>query len=86
VLDNLLLAGEPRRLLPGLGQQALGLVFCFLQHLLALFDDPTCLLDLFGNCRPHLVEQIVDLVAVDHDASVLGGYLRWTGRPTCRSG
>src|SRR5262249_1329659 len=32
---------------------------------LALLDDPTGLLDLLGDRRPHLVEDVVDLLAVD---------------------
>src|SRR6266550_3688564 len=35
------------------------------QHLLAFLDDPARLLDLLGDRRPHLVEDVVDLLAVD---------------------
>src|SRR5262249_16713264 len=48
------LAHDPLRLALGLGQ-----------HLLALLDDPARLLDLLGDRRPHLVEQVVDLLAID---------------------
>src|SRR5204862_6798802 len=37
------------------------------EHLLALLDDPPSLLDLLGDRRPHLVEDVVDLLAVDPD-------------------
>jgi hypothetical protein len=35
------------------------------QHLLTLLDDPPGLLDLFRDRGPHLVEDVVDLLAVD---------------------
>ena len=35
------------------------------EHLLALLDDPARLLDLLGDRRAHLVEDVVDLLAVD---------------------
>src|SRR5439155_21258547 len=37
------------------------------EHLLALLDDPARLLDLLRDRRPHLVEDVVDLLAVDPD-------------------
>ena len=35
------------------------------EHLLPLLDDPARLLDLLGDRRAHLVEDVVDLLAVD---------------------
>jgi hypothetical protein len=37
------------------------------EHLLTLLDDPARLLDLLGDRGPHLVEDVVDLLAVDPD-------------------
>src|SRR6266571_3866398 len=37
------------------------------EHLLALLDDPARLLDLLRDGRAHLVEDVVDLLAVDAD-------------------
>jgi hypothetical protein len=42
----------------------LGLALGLGQHLLALLDDPARLLDLLGDRRPHLVEQVVELLLV----------------------
>ena len=44
---------------------ALGLALGLGEHLLALLDDPARLLDLLGDRRPHLIEQVVDLLAID---------------------
>ena len=54
-------------LLAGLAEDAVGLPLCLGQHLLALLHDPAGLLDLLGNRRAHLVEDVVDLLAVDAD-------------------
>ena len=51
-----------------LGEHALGLLLGLGEHLLALLDDPARLLDLLGDRGAHLVEDVVDLLAVDHDA------------------
>ena len=37
------------------------------EHFLSLLDDPARLLDLFRDRRPHLVENVVDLLAIDPD-------------------
>ena len=71
------LLGEPHDLgvggellgpLLGLGEHALGLLLGLGEHLLPLLDDPARLLDLLGDRGAHLVEDVVDLLAVDHDA------------------
>src|SRR5581483_5591971 len=46
------------------------------EHLLALLDDPARLLDLLGDRRAHLVEDVVDLLAVDPDLVGQGDGLR----------
>src|SRR4029453_10564618 len=35
------------------------------KHLLTLLDDPAGLFDLLGDGRPHLIEDLVDLLAVE---------------------
>src|SRR5205809_159581 len=65
LLDDLLLGDQLRLAVARLGDDALGLALGLGQHLLALLDDPAGLLDLLGNRRPHLVEDVVDLLAVD---------------------
>ena len=52
-------------LLARLAEEPVALALRLGQHLLALLDDPARLLDLFGDGRPHLVEDVVDLLAVD---------------------
>src|SRR5438874_2664588 len=52
-------------LLACLPEEAVGLALRLGEHLLALLDDPARLLDLLGDRRPHLVEDVVDLLAVD---------------------
>src|SRR5207253_2782966 len=42
-----------------------GLALRFCEHLLALLDDPTRLLDLLGNRGAHLVENLPDLLPID---------------------
>ncbi len=69
---DLLLGGELLGLLAGLLEDALGLPLGLGQHLLALLDDPARLLDLLGDGRAHLVEEVVDLLAVDPHLSVSG--------------
>src|SRR5436190_1485395 len=64
-LDDLGLGGLANRLLAGLTEDPVTLALGLGQHLLALLDDPAGLLDLLGNRRPHLVEDVVDLLAVD---------------------
>src|SRR5205823_7812533 len=66
-LDDLGLGRFPDGLLASLAQNAVALALCLGEHLLALLDDPAGLLDLLGNRRPHLVEDVVDLLAVDPD-------------------
>src|SRR5207253_4402187 len=61
------LRGLAYRLLAGFSEQPVGLPLRLREHLLPLLDDPAGLLDLLGNRRPHLVEDVVDLLAVDPD-------------------
>src|SRR6266536_4045693 len=53
------------RLLARLRQQPVDLALGLCEHLLPLLDDPARLLDLLRDRRPHLVEDVVDLFAVD---------------------
>src|SRR5438046_8190691 len=64
-LDDLGLRRLPHGLLAGLAENPVTLALRLGQHLLALLDDPAGLLDLLGDRRPHLVEDVVDLLAVD---------------------
>src|SRR3954452_10833469 len=64
-LDDLGLRRLTHGLLTSLAQQAIRLALRLSEHLLTLLDDPAGLLDLLGNRRPHLVEDVVDLLAVD---------------------
>ena len=64
---DLLVGDEPLLLLAGLLDDSLGLALGLGEHLLALLDDPPGLLDLLGDRRAHLVEDVVDLLAVDAD-------------------
>jgi hypothetical protein len=54
-------------LLAGLADQAVAFPLGLGEHLLPLLHDPACLLDLLGDRRPHLVEDVVDLLPVDAD-------------------
>src|SRR3954449_12605744 len=65
LLDNLLLARELRLALARLLDDPLGLALGLGEHLLTLLDDPARLLDLLGDRRAHLVEDVVDLLLVD---------------------
>ena len=65
LLVDLLVGDQASLLVARLLDDALGLALGLRQHLLALLDDPTSLLDLLGNRGPHLVEQVVDLLTVD---------------------
>src|SRR5215207_6617196 len=64
-LDDLGLRSLPDGLLPRLPEDSIALALRLGEHLLALLDDPASLLDLLRNRRPHLVEDVVDLLAVD---------------------
>ena len=64
-LDDLGLRRLADRLLAGLLEQAVLLALGLGEHLLALLDDPAGLLDLLRDRRAHLVEDVVDLLAVD---------------------
>src|SRR5439155_3437870 len=66
-LDDLRLRGLSNRLLARLAQDPVALPLRLGEHLLPLLDDPAGLLDLLGDRRPHLVEDVVDLLAVDPD-------------------
>src|SRR5581483_8270069 len=63
-------------LLAGLGEQPVDLALRLGEHLLPLLHDPPRLLDLLGDRRPHLVEDVVDLLAVDADLVGQGDGLR----------
>src|SRR3954452_24593484 len=56
--------GELRLALAGLLEDPLGLALGLRQLLRALLDDPARLLDLLGDRRAHLVEDVVDLLLV----------------------
>ena len=64
-LDDLGLRRLAHGLLARLAEDPVGLALRLGQHLLALLDDPARLLDLLGDRRAHLVEDVVDLLAVD---------------------
>src|SRR4051794_26943879 len=64
LLGDLLVGDQAGLLLAGLADDPLRLAFGLGQHLLALLDDPARLLDLLGDRGAHLVEEVVDLLAV----------------------
>src|SRR5215469_3527395 len=66
-LDDLGLARLADGLLARLLEEPVLLALGLGEHLLALLDDPAGLLDLLGDRRAHLVEDVVDLLAVDPD-------------------
>src|SRR5919106_3898799 len=72
--DDLGLGRLANRLLAGLLDDPVALPLRLGEHLLPLLDDPAGLLDLFGNGGPHLVEDLVDLLAVE--ANLIG---QWDG-------
>src|SRR3954467_12232455 len=59
-LGDLLLGHQAGLALARLLDDALGLALGLGEHLLALLDDPARLLDLLGDRRAHLVEDVVD--------------------------
>jgi hypothetical protein len=65
LLVDLFLRDQTSLLLASLLDDPLRLALGLGEHLLALLDDPARLLDLLGDRRPHLVEQVVDLLAID---------------------
>src|SRR3954454_4047690 len=62
---DLFLVDQPRLLVARLLDDPLRLALGLGEHLLTLLDDPAGLLDLLGDRRPHLVEDVVDLLLVD---------------------
>ena len=64
-LDDLRLRRLTHRLLARLADQAVALALRLGEHLLPLLDDPAGLLDLLRDRGAHLVEDVVDLLAVD---------------------
>src|SRR3954471_9171115 len=64
LLGDLFVADELVLALARLLDDPLGLALGLGEHLLALLDDPARLLDLLGDRRPHLVEDVVDLFLV----------------------
>src|SRR6266550_1585485 len=75
-LDDLRLRRLAHRLLARLAQEPVGLALRLGEHLLPLLDDPAGLLDFLGDRGPHLVEDVVDLLAVDPDLIGQGHGLR----------
>src|SRR4029077_20474520 len=66
----------PHSLLARLGEEPVDLALRLREHLLALLDDPARLLDLLRDGGAHLVEDVVDLLAVDADLVREGDGLR----------
>src|SRR4051794_32211676 len=66
-LHDLRLRGLPDRLLASLTEDPVALALGLGEHFLAFLDDPASLLDLLGDRRAHLVEDVVDLLTVDAD-------------------
>src|SRR5215211_7299184 len=64
LLGDLLLGDQLLLALPGLLDDPLGLALGLGQHLLPFLDDPARLLDLLGDRRAHLIEDVVDLLLV----------------------
>ena len=64
-LHDLRLRRLAHGLLARLAEHPVALALGLGEHLLALLHDPARLLDLLGNRRAHLVEDVVDLLAVD---------------------
>src|SRR5581483_10049866 len=64
-LDDLRLRRLAHRLLTRLAEQTILLALGLAEHLLSFLDDPPRLLDLLGDRRAHLVEDVVDLLTVD---------------------
>jgi hypothetical protein len=59
------LRGFADGLLACLAENPVALALCLGEHLLPLLDDPAGLLDLLGDGCAHLIEDVVDLLAVD---------------------
>src|SRR5204863_523614 len=68
-LDNLRLGGLANRLLACLAENPVALPLRLGEHLLPLLDDPAGLLDLLRDRRPHLVQDVVDLLGVEIDVT-----------------
>src|SRR5262249_54081049 len=66
-LDDLRLRGLANGLLARLPEGPVAFPLRLRAPLLPFLDDPAGLLDLFGDRRTHLVEDVVDLLAVDAD-------------------
>jgi hypothetical protein len=64
-LHDLGLGRLPHCLFTGFAQDPIGLALRLGEHLLPLLHDPAGLLDLLRDRRAHLVEDVVDLLAVD---------------------
>src|SRR5579859_2328200 len=65
LLGDFLFADQPLLTLARVFDDPLGLFLRLGEHLLALLHDPPRLLDLLGDRRAHLVEDVVDLLLVD---------------------
>src|SRR5215211_2006236 len=64
LLVDLLVGDQARLLVACLLDDPLGLALGLREHLLALLDDPARLLDLLGDRGTHLIEEVVDLLAI----------------------
>src|SRR5580692_3442889 len=65
LLGDLLVTDQCLLALARVLDDPLGLLLGLREHLLALLDDPARLLNLLGDRRAHLVEDVVDLLLVD---------------------
>src|SRR6266550_7438838 len=75
-LDDLRLRRLAHRLFARFAQEPVGLALGLGEHLLPLLHDPASLLDLLGDRGPHLIEDVVDLLAIDPDLVGQGDGLR----------
>src|SRR5204862_4280873 len=75
-LDDLRLRCLANSLLARLAEDPVALPLRLGEHLLPLLDDPPGLLDLLRDRRAHLVEDVVDLLAVDANLVGQGHSLR----------
>lgn len=64
-LDDLRLRGLADGLLTSLSENPIAFALRLGEHLLSFLDDPACLLDLLGDRGAHLIEDVVDLFAID---------------------
>src|SRR3954466_15429293 len=65
LLVDLLVGDQAGLLIASLLDDALGFALGLREHLLALLDDPARLLDLLRDRGTHLIEEVIDLLAID---------------------